>query len=156
MVDQATLNRGSPPRRVRRNLSELAHDVVTLVELQVQLLAVDLRDARKTAGLAIAQLAAAVCLGLGAVPLLLFAVSHVLIESARWPPAVAYAVVGIAAAGVAGLLLWTGSRQSARALGTIQRSRAEFEETLRWLKGSLRPADSSVEYEIPGVESRRW
>lgn len=155
MVDQATVNRGSPPRRVRRNLSELAHDVVTLVELQVQLLAVDLRDARKSAGLAIGQLAAAICLGLGAVPLLLFAVAHVLIEYAQCPAAAAYAAVGVVAAVVAGLLLWTGSRQSARALGTIQRSRAEFEETLRWLKGSLHPAES-VEYDFSDAQTRRW
>jgi hypothetical protein len=157
MVDQATLDRGgSPPRRVRHNLGELAHDAITLVELQVQLLAVDLRDARRGASAAVVQIAAGACLGIGAVPLLLLAGAQLLIDLLGWSSAGAYATAGILAVAIAGALLWAGWRQSVHAVATVQRSKTEFEETLRWLKGSLHPPAAD---EIDGPlsdDSRRW
>ena len=157
MVDQATLNRGGgPPRRVRHHLSELAHDAITLVELQVQLLAVDVRDARRGAGAALIQIAAGACLGIGAVPLLLLAGAHLLIDLLGWPAAGAYATAGVLAVAIAGALLWTGWRQSTRALATVQRSKAEFQETLRWLKGSLHPSETDESDDPLTGDSRRW
>jgi hypothetical protein len=124
---------------MRENLSGLAHDALTLAELQVRLLSVDLHDARRGAGESVASLAAGAMLGLGAVPLLLFAAAQGLIEQLEWSPAGAHAAVGVVAAAVAGVLLRLGWTRLIRALATLQRSRAELCETLRWLKDSLRP-----------------
>jgi hypothetical protein len=66
-----------------------------------------------------------------------------LIEFAAWPASGACAVVAILAAVVAIILLRLGWRRTSQALATVQRSRTELVETLRWLKESLRPAEQS-------------
>jgi protein-S-isoprenylcysteine O-methyltransferase Ste14 len=143
MADQTTLNWRERPTRIRKNLAGLAHDALTLAELQVQLLSLDLRDARQGAGTALSQVLVGAVLALGAIPVLLLAAAHLLVESAEWPPSVAYATVGVLAALVALVLVRLGWRRTARSLATVQRSRTELMETLRWLKESLRPSAAS-------------
>lgn len=158
MVDQATMNdRREPPTRVRESLSDLAHDAVTLAELQVQLLSVDLRDARRGAGPALSQLIAGTVLALGSVPILLLAAAHVLVATLQWPPMGAYALVGAVAALLAAVLVGVGWRQAMRAAATVQRSRSEFMETLRWFKQSLRPstAGTDADHGLRPTRSRR-
>jgi protein-S-isoprenylcysteine O-methyltransferase Ste14 len=144
MADQATIDRpGDRPTRIRANLAGLAHDALTLAELQVQLLTVDLRDARRGAGTALSQVLIGAVLALGCVPVLILAAAHLLIEIAEWPASGAYAVGAILAAVAAMILLRLGWRRTSQALATVQRSRTELLETLRWLKESLRPAEQS-------------
>lgn len=144
MADQATINRGSDrPTHIRANLAGLAHDALTLAELQVQLLTVDLRDARRGAGTALSQVLVGAVLALGCVPVLFLAAAHLLIETAGWPASGAYAAVATLAAVVAIILLRLGWRRTSQALATVQRSRTELVETLRWLKESLRPSVES-------------
>lgn len=143
MADQATIDR--PPRRptrIRTNLAGLAHDALTLIELQVQLLGVDLRDAGRGARTAFVQVIVGVVLALGCVPVLLLALAQLLIETANWPGSAAYAVMGLGAALLAAGLLWWGWRTTRQAVTTVQRSRTELTETIQWLKDSLRPAES--------------
>lgn len=141
MVDQTTLNRRYPQTHIRANLAGLAHDALTLAELQVQLLSVDLRDARRGAATALALVLGGGVLALGCVPVLLLGGAQLLVEQARWPESAAYAAVGALAAVAALLVLRLGWRRTTRALATVQRSREELLETVRWLKESLRPAD---------------
>jgi hypothetical protein len=142
MVDQTTMNRRFPRQtHIRANLAGLAHDALTLAELQVQLLSVDLRDARRGAATALALVLAGGVLALGCVPLLLLGGAQLLVERAHWPESGAYAAVGVLAAAAAVLVLRMGWRRTTRALATVQRSREELLETVRWLKESLKPAD---------------
>lgn len=141
---------------LRENLSGLAHDALTLAELQIQLLSVDVRDARRGAGLAFAQIMIGVILALGCIPILMLAAAHALIELLDWPAPAAYAAIGVAAACVSAILLRFGWGGILRSLATVQRSRAEFGETMRWLKDSLkngaaRPAETSSSSRI-----RNW
>jgi protein-S-isoprenylcysteine O-methyltransferase Ste14 len=150
MVDQTTLNRRyARPTHIRANLAGLAHDALTLAELQVRLLTVDLRDARRGAGTALALLLAGAILALGCVPLLLIGGARLLVDLADWPASAAYAAVGALAAAVALVLLRLGWRHTTAALATVQRSREELMETLRWLKDSLRPSSDS-QIDTPG------
>ena len=143
MADQATMNRTRRrPLRIRTNLAGLAHDALTLVELQVQLLGVDLRDAGRGARAAGVLVVIGVVLALGCVPILLLAMAHVLMEAVNWPGSAAYTVLGLSAALIAAGLLWCGWRTGRQAIATVQRSRAELMETIRWLKESLRPGES--------------
>lgn len=142
MVRQTPMNRGPVPP-VRHSLSGLAHDAITLAELQCQLLAVDARDARRGGTKALVALGVGAILGLACLPVLLIAGAHALIELLAWPGWVAYAAVGTAALTVAAILGWTGSRKLLRSLQTVGRSREEFLTTLRWFKQSLRPSENS-------------
>jgi hypothetical protein len=125
------------------HLAELVHDAVTLAELQVELLKVDLRDARQRVTLALALLGLGTVLALGCIPVLLFAAAQGLVVGLGWPAPLAYLAIGAAAAVVAGVLVWIGARRAAGAMGTVQRSKSEFAETLRWFKGSLRQTERS-------------
>jgi hypothetical protein len=142
MVDQTTMNRRFPRQtHIRANLAGLAHDALTLAELQVQLLSVDLRDARRGAATALALVLAGGVLALGCVPVLLLGGAHLLVEQAHWPESGAYAASGALGAVAALLVLRLGWRRTTQALATVQRSREELLETVRWLKESLKPAD---------------
>lgn len=126
------------------NLAGLAHDALSLAELQVQLLSVDLRDAKRGAGPALALLVVGAVLALGSIPVLLIAGAASLIEYADWSSPAAHGVMGAAAVALAVLLLRIGWNRTVRALGTVQRSRSEFTETLQWLKNSLREGSRSA------------
>lgn len=143
MDDQRTMNRRT--HGVRKNLGDLVHDAVTLAELQVELLKVDMRDARRGVVLALGLIGTGAVLALGTIPILLSSAAHALILHANWSAPLAYLVVGGVAAFVAGGLVWIGVSRAAGAVGTVQRSKAEFAETLRWFKGSLRQAGRSEE-----------
>ncbi|MBL8849925.1 MAG: phage holin family protein [Planctomycetaceae bacterium] len=146
MVDQTQIN-GRRAGTVRQNLAGLAHDAITLAELQCQLFAVDLRQVRRVAMTACAQLAAGAVLALGCLPVLLAAGSQTLIEVWNWPAAAAHAAVGGTALAIAVGLMWLGWRKLGRSLKTMERSRSEFSETLAWLKTSLRAS------EVPSMQS---
>jgi len=143
MDDQTTMSGTEESvQGLRENLSGLAHDAVSLAELQVQLLSVDLREARGGAGRALAAMAVGVILLLGCIPVLMLAGAHALIDVLRWPPWAAYAVVAVVSGVLAAVLLYVGWSGLFRSFKTIGRSRAEFGETLRWLKNSLKAAAS--------------
>jgi len=157
MDNQTTLNgAASVSQGLRENLSGLAHDALTLAELQMQLLSVDLRDGRRDAGSGFMQLLIGSVLALGCIPILMLAAAHALIEFLHWPAPAAYAAIGITSAVGSAVLLRLGWGGIVRALATVQRSRAEFGETLRWLKDSLKD-NSDPRPEIgPSARIRKW
>ena len=125
------------------NLSGFAHDVTSLVELQVRLLAVDLRDAKRRSGPAVGLVLGGVVLLLGCVPVLLFAAAHLLIEFAGWPASGAYAAAALTGLVLGGGLGYFGWKRLMAAAGTLARSRDELTETLQWLKRALKPHRSA-------------
>lgn len=159
MAYQAQMRNGSSngASELGENFSGFAHDVTSLVELQVRLLAVDLRDAKSRSGPAIGFLLAGLVLLLGCIPVLLFAGAHVLIEFAGWPASGAYAVAALAGLVVGGGLGYAGWKKLMAAAGTLSRSKEELTETLQWLKRALKPhgrVDPRAEYGYPYSRSR--
>lgn len=141
MVDQATMKRGNPAKKLGRNVSGYAHDVVTLLELQLRLLAVDLREGSQAAGLGVAAMAAGVLAALGAIPLVFVTIALALVELADWSYTASFgtsALLGMIFGAVAAYFGW---RRLLSAGKTFGRSKSEAVETLRWIKDSLRPTE---------------
>ncbi|MFO1092734.1 MAG: phage holin family protein [Planctomycetaceae bacterium] len=128
---------------LRENFAALAHDVLTLAELQVHLLAVDVREAQRWTGAAFIQLIVGVLFGVGSIPLMLMAAAYALMAALQCPPAIAFALVGVTAAVCAALAIRWSCLRLTRALSPLDRSRTEFVETLGWLKSSLRDVPKS-------------
>lgn len=146
MVGQATMNgRQTGTRQVTRNVSELAHDVITLAELQAQLLACDLRDGKSRAIGPIVSMAAGLILALGTMPVLLMGIGWLLVNHAGWSEGAALLVAGGGGLVVSGGLAWFGWRRLKAALAIIARSRNELAENIRWLKGTLKRGEARHE-----------
>ena len=127
----------SPTEGVRQGLSGLIHDVMSLAELQVELLKVDAATASRKAVVPVGLFAAATVIGLSTIPLVLLALAQLLRDQAGWPPAVATLVavlIGLILAGIAGYVGYVGIR---RACEPLNRSRDEFSRNIAWLKNAL-------------------
>lgn len=148
MVDQTSLdnpNWSPPPYEressaaagVRNGVGELLHDVVSLSELQAQLLAVDARECAQKAQMPIGLAVGGISLALGAVPVLLLSLGEALALWLDWERALAYLVSGLGGAVIAGILLYLAWQQTGAVLGVFDRSRVELAENVRWIKYAL-------------------
>jgi uncharacterized membrane protein YqjE len=120
------------------SFSGLTHDIIELAELQTQLFALDLKQTSEKTRTSLLLAIVGVCLLLGSIPVALMALANVLVEQLGWSPAAGYGMatlVGILAS--AGLLMgaWARFRTG---IGTLQRSREEFNRSIAWIKSSLR------------------
>jgi len=126
----------SPPD-MRGGLGDLAADLISLSELQLELLAVDSRDAlqaSKVPGILI-------CLGVGLVsgacPVVLLGISWWLSEATTMTmPGALLLVATLALIGAGGLLMF-GCKRLKRSLGMLKRSRDELRSNTRWIKKIL-------------------
>jgi hypothetical protein len=149
MVDQAPLEEAGwagPPlykrqasaaAGVRDGVGDLLHDVVSLGELQAQLIAVDARESAQKAVAPIGLLIGGISLALGAVPVLLLSLGEALTLWLDWERALSYLVSGLAGAVIAGLLLYLAWQQAGAVIAVFDRSRVELAENVRWIKYAL-------------------
>jgi uncharacterized membrane protein YqjE len=143
MAREAKMNTGNgrapaAPRAMVDNLSDFAHDVVTLSELQVKLLAADLNDLKSGAVTPLALMGLAAVVALGAVPVLLMAVAWLLVDYdvlARGWAFLAAAGGGLVLALVMGL---AGFSWLPRQLAVLERSRVELDRNVTWIKSVLK------------------
>ncbi len=123
---------------VATSFSELAHDVIELGELQAQLFANDVKSTTQKTRTSLLLSVIGVCVLLGSIPVVLFAVAELIAELTGWPLsgglAIA-AVVGIAAS--AGFLVTAWNRLN-DGLSSLERSRDELNRNIAWIKSSLR------------------
>ncbi|REJ86623.1 MAG: hypothetical protein DWQ34_27000 [Planctomycetota bacterium] len=139
MVGQASINgKRTGARQVSRNLSGLAHDVITLAELQAQLVACDLREGKAQAIGPIVVIVAGLLLALGTMPVLLLGLGWLLVNHAEWTESAAFLTAGGAGLAVAGLLAWFGWKKLKAALSTFTRSQQEFARNVDWVKSALK------------------
>ncbi len=141
-------NNSSPTGVLRRSLNQLAKDVITLCELQAELLQVDLREwLRRCVGPAAALVVAAVILALASMPVALMGLAYCLVEFAGLPVAASLliaAAAGLTLAGICGLAAW---RILKRERGTFTRFKVELTRNVQWLKQVLSRSAPS-----PGVK----
>jgi len=124
---------GSTPKRVAVNFSELAGDVMHLVELQASMLKVDLLGSYRQLLRGIILIAAAAAVALGSVPLLLgagAAALHTLFDLGWAASAAIAAACGLSIAAIAGYAGWATARRSQ----PLTRSIREFQRNMAWLK----------------------
>ncbi len=146
MVSQATMN-GRPIEEATSAVGEhvvnLTSDLVSLAELQGQLLVIDAKETCDQATTPALIAVAGVCVLLSAISLLLAAVVETLSirteltwEGACW-------LVAVGAILCATLAIGYGLAKMRRACRTLQRSQAEFQENLRWIKKVVQQAATS-------------
>jgi hypothetical protein len=146
MVGETTMNRRngstlSPPNGVANRLGEVTHDIVSLVELQLELFKADCREGSKRMLIPVALLLVEGIVAVGTVPIALILVAEFLAQAAGLSRVAAFALSAIGgflvavAMGVAG---WFRMRGVVRIL---ERSREELTRNMAWIKHALkRPA----------------
>jgi hypothetical protein len=146
MVGKTTmnLNNGSTPASpdgIGKDMGELTHDIVSLAELQFELLRDDCREGMKGLKIPAALLLAAGVVAFGTVPVALLLAAELLVQHAGLSRASALSLAALSgfilavALGVAG---WLRVRGIGRVL---ERSREELARNVSWIKHALkRPA----------------
>jgi uncharacterized membrane protein YqjE len=144
MSNQATMNGAransseSAAGSVARSTGEFLHDLVTLGELQLRLVAVDGQEGLKRFLRPGAAILSGLALGLASLPVLLIALAIALMEIWKYTPAQA---AGIAAGAglLTGLLLIAVGYWGWRAAsgGIFDRSQREWKQNVRWIKDAL-------------------
>jgi hypothetical protein len=122
---------------VRNGVGDLLHDVVSLAELQTQLVAVDARESMQKAQTPLIMFGIGAVLGLGSIPVLLMAIGQAFVYFFHWHEALGYLVSGLLGAIVAGVLMWLAYRTIDDVIGVFKRSQAELVENIRWIKYAL-------------------
>lgn len=143
MAGQETLRRhngpvGRPAKVIRRNLSDLAHDVVTLLELQASLFKLDVKDTAVRAILPAVVLAGGLFMLIACLTVGLVAMGYLLVEQGGLSFAVSFGMAGLTGAILGGVLLAAGWLRLRQGFQTVSRSREEFARNLNWFKQVLK------------------
>ena len=118
----------------RRNMGDLAHDIVELVELQSRLFMLDARESGKTSITgAVLVLAGAILLLSGASGLI-FALGWVLFDLAGWSRSASFAVAGGTGLLLSAIVAWLGVRKLRSGINTFRRSGSELSRNLQWFR----------------------
>ena len=126
-----------PPRSVSHSLSQLGSDVMTLLELQAELLQLDLREWFRSWFGAILLLVVTVTVALASLPVLMFSLAYALNETADLSMPLALLISGgaglLVAVACALVAFWLMKREGS----IMSRSAAELRRNVRWLKAVL-------------------
>lgn len=133
-----------PPAAVGENIANLAQEMLTLGELQVKLLLMDLKSSRDRALTPSAILIGGSCFLLGTTPVLLLAIADILSQSLGWDlPLARFAVAGVSFCISIAAMSWA-AKALVGASQSLSRSRSEFLENLSWIKNVIRQSTSST------------
>ena len=143
MVGETTMNRRngstqSPPKGVAKGMGELTHDIVSLAELQFELLRIDCREGIRRILLPVALLLFAGIVAVGTVPIALILVAEFLVQTADLSRAAAFSIAamsGFIVAVAIGVVGWSYLRGVVR---VFQRSREELARNMTWIKHALK------------------
>jgi Putative Actinobacterial Holin-X, holin superfamily III len=143
MAHQTTVNKTNAAAKpaaqgLARDIGGMAQDVLTLAELQVQLLATDIRECRKNLFAPSLLLLAGAALGLSCIPIALTALALGLCQFFHFPYALGFLLAALAGGVVSGLfcgLGWALLRKHANPFG---RSQQELIRNLQWIKKVLK------------------
>jgi hypothetical protein len=135
----------SPAGDIRQGMTQVLRDMVTLGELQAELMQVDLRNFMTSRVVPTVLLGAvAIIAALASLPILLASLAYYLVEVANLTVASAFlaaAGVGLLVAAICGGIAWQRLRSRNDAFA---RSRIEMARNVRWLKQVLgRPAETA-------------
>lgn len=131
----------SPPKGVAKGIGELTHDIVSLAELQFELLRIDCREGIRRILLPVALLLFAGIVAVATVPIALIFVAEFLVQTAGLSRAAAFSIAamsGFIVAATIGVVGWSYLRGVVR---VFERSREELTRNMTWIKNALkRPA----------------
>ena len=143
MVGETTMNRcngstPSPPKGVAKGIGELTHAIVSLAELQFELLRIDCREGIRRILFPVALLLFAGIMAGGTVPIALILVAEFLAQTAGLSRAAAFSIAamsGFIVAVAIGVVGWSYLRGVAR---VFERSREELTRNMTWIKHALK------------------
>lgn len=124
------------------NVANLAADLVSLGELQVKLLLLDLQEGSGQVIRTAAIFLCGSCLLLGAIPVLLLGLGGLLSSGSSLSLPTAWLLVAVMALMVSSLSLWQAVRQLRRSSAILLRSRTELQENITWIKRVIRQSTS--------------
>ena len=130
--------RPSPPQAMARNTGELLGDAMTLAELQGKLLLVDAQEDLKRLILPVALLVTGAVLALTCLPIAMVTIALGLIAGAELAPWLAFLVTLGGALVLAVVLILAGVWYFRHGLTFLSRSRAEWDQNIRWFKSLVR------------------
>lgn len=161
MVDQAKVTMNgpgeSPPRAAARNVAELLHDVLTLAELQGQLVALEARNELKKTIWPTAAIVAGAVLALSCLPIALACGALFLDELTQLSTAQSFLVMLVAGLVLAATMILASVWYLRRNIGLLQKSRAEWSMNVRWVRGVLkRLGKSGIQANFGASTGYRW
>ena len=127
------------PDGVAKDMGELTHDIMSLVELQFELFRNDCRAGLKGLLIPVALLLAAGIAAVATVPIALIFVAELLAQVAGLSRAAAFSIAalsGFLMAVALGVLGWSQIRGVGR---VFERSREELTRNMTWIKHALKP-----------------
>ena len=127
----------SASRGFARGVGDFAHDVLTLAELQAQLLAADVQECRQRTLVPAVLLFCGVAVSLACFPIALTALALFLIQFFKTSYATGFLMAFVVGAVVGAWLSVIGWRQVAKRVAVLQRSQHELIRNLRWIKKVL-------------------
>jgi hypothetical protein len=133
------------------SFSGLAHDVVELGELQVELLQLDTAAAWQRMRMGVMLFVVAACLLLGSIPIILLIIAEALVEFADWSRTASLGVAGLVGLAATGLIAAVAWRRLQTMLAAFERSREEFTRNLAWIKSSLKQPPARPRQRSEGV-----
>ena len=159
MAGETTMNRcngstPSPPKGVAKGMGELAHDIVSLAELQLELFRVDCREGLRRILIPVALLMSAGIVALGTVPIVLILIAEILTQAAGLSRAAAFSIAamcGFVLAVIMGVAGWSYMRG---VVHVFERSREELTSNMTWIKHVLKRS-APIESQQPGQPQDR-
>lgn len=134
---KVTESNGAPEtasKGLASDVGAFANDVLTLTELQAQLLVADVRECSRRALVPSLALLVGLTLGLACIPVALLTVALGLVQFLETSHFTAFLIVAVAGAIGSALLCIFGWRQIRQRAAVLQRSRDELVRNLRWIK----------------------
>jgi hypothetical protein len=147
MVGETIMNRRngstpSPPKGVAKDMGELAHDVVSLAELQFELFRIDCREGLRRILIPLAMLLFAGIVAVGTVPIALTFIAEFLMLAVGLSRLAAFSIValsGFIVALVMGVVGWSYLHGAVR---LFERSREELTRNMTWIKHAVKRSAS--------------
>jgi uncharacterized membrane protein YqjE len=128
----------SPLNELQSSTRMLAHDIVALADLQLQLFRADGREMARQAAPKLVMAAVGVVIAASSLPLLMVGLAYALVELAEfpiWAAMLSSAVIGII---IGAVTVIVGIKRLQPLSGIWQRSTGELRENVEFLKETLR------------------
>lgn len=142
MVQQTKINESngvpqSASKGLARDVSEFAHDVLTLAELQAELFVADVQECRQRTLVPGLVLICGLALGLACFPIALAALALLLIQVLGTSYAAGFLLAALVGAVLSALVSVVGWIQVRRHVAVLGRSQQELVRNLQWIKKVL-------------------
>lgn len=137
MIDQNGSVRSETTPDMKGHLGDLGADLISLSELQIELLTVDTRDAMRESRYPIILLLLGIGLVVGACPVLLVGLSWWLSTITNLSLAASFLMVAMGGLLIAASLFFFASKGLRKSLGLLQRSHKELKSNIQWVKKIL-------------------